>query len=144
MKYELIGEPNKYGLRQIRYLKDLPGINAGELGGWLESEKNLSQGGNAYVSGNARVYSNAQVFGNALVFGDARVSGNADWLIVSPIGSRDGSTTITKGKKGDIVNCGCFRGSIDEFLERVTKTHGDNNHARAYRAMIDMWNAKKG
>jgi len=65
-------------------------------------------------------------------------------LVVSPIGSRDGSTTITKGKKGDIVNCGCFTGSIDEFLERVTKTHGDNNHARAYRAMIDMWNAKKG
>jgi len=132
MKYELIGEPNEYGLRQIRYLKDLPGINAGELGGWLESEKNLSQDGDAWVSGNARVY------------GDAWVFSNADWLVVSPIGSRDGSTTITKGKKGDIVNCGCFTGSIDEFLERVTKTHGDNNHARAYRAMIDMWNAKKG
>ena len=161
MKYELIGEPNEYGLRQIRYLKDLPGINAGELGGWLESEKNLSQEGNAWVSGNARVFGNARVSGNAHVSGDARVSGkaqvgnarvygdawvfsNADWLVVSPIGSRDGSTTITKGKKGDIVNCGCFTGSIEVFLEQVTKTHGDNNHARAYRAMIDMWNAKKG
>ena len=138
MKYELIGEPNEYGLRQIRYLKDLPGINAGELGGWLESEKNLSQYGDARVSGNA------WVFGDARVSGDAQVYGDTDWLVVSPIGSRDGSTTITKGKKGDIVNCGCFTGSIDEFLERVTKTHGDNNHARAYRAMIDMWNAKKG
>ena len=144
MKYELIGEPNEDGLRQVRYLKDLSEIKAGELGGWLESEKNLSQEGNAGVFGNAQVSGNAQVYGNAQVDGDAWVYGDADWMVISPIGSRNGLTTITKGINGDTVNCGCYTGSIAEFLEKVAKTHGDNNHARAYRAMIDMWNAKKG
>ncbi len=35
-------------------------ISDGELGGWVESEKNLSQ-----VSGNAWVYGDAQVYGDA-------------------------------------------------------------------------------
>jgi hypothetical protein len=190
-KFELIGEPNGYGLRQIKYLRDLPGINKGDLGGWMEKEENLDQEGdarvsgnarvfgdarvygdawvsgdarvfgnarvsgdawvsgdarvfgNARVSGNARVFGDAQVFGNAQVFGDARVSGNADWMIVGPIGSRNSHTTITKSKDGDLVFCGCFSGSIDEFLAQVEKTHGDNAHARAYKAMIEMWKARQ-
>jgi|GEM_PF-1433739 hypothetical protein len=53
------------------------------LGGWLESESNLSQTGDAWVSDNAKVFGNAsvsgdaQVFGNAWVYGDAQVFGNA-------------------------------------------------------------------
>ena len=53
------------------------------LGGWLESESNLSQTGDAWVSDNAKVFGNAsvsgdaQVFGNAWVYGDAQVFGDA-------------------------------------------------------------------
>lgn len=56
-------------------------IEAGENGGWIEKEENLSE--NAWVSGdamvldNARVYDNAWVSDNAWVFGNAQVSGNA-------------------------------------------------------------------
>jgi carbonic anhydrase/acetyltransferase-like protein (isoleucine patch superfamily) len=50
-----------------------------QLGGYIESEKNLSQSGDAWVSGNARVYGNAQVSGDAWVSGNARVYGNA-WV----------------------------------------------------------------
>ena len=44
-------------------------INAGDAGGWIEKESNLSD--NAWVS------DNAQVFGNAKVSGYAEVSGYA-------------------------------------------------------------------
>ena len=49
----------------------------GELGGWIESEKNLSQEGNAWVFGNALVFDNAWVYGSAQVSGSARVFSNA-------------------------------------------------------------------
>jgi carbonic anhydrase/acetyltransferase-like protein (isoleucine patch superfamily) len=75
MKYEFTGEVKvKYGitLKRIRRLSD------GEIGGWIESEKNLNKvSGDAWVSGNAKVFGDAEVSGNAKVSGDAWVSGNA-------------------------------------------------------------------
>jgi len=70
-------------LFQVKAKKSFGIIANGELGGYIESEKNLSVYGNAWVSGNARVsgdalvYGNARVYGNALVYGDAWVSGDA-------------------------------------------------------------------
>ena len=58
-------------------------IKKGTVGGYIESEDNLSQEDGAWVSGNAQVYNNAQVSGNALICGNAwiynntQVSGNA-------------------------------------------------------------------
>ena len=65
-------------LFQIKALISFGCIEAGELGGWIEKEANLSQSGNAWVSGNAEVYGNAMVSDNAWVYGNARVSGNAE------------------------------------------------------------------
>ena len=45
-------------------------IKDGLLGGYIQSEENLSQLGKAWV------FDGAWVFGNAVVYGDARVSGN--------------------------------------------------------------------
>ena len=67
------------------------GVMPGSLGGYVETEENLSSSGNAWVYGNAQVsgdawvygdaqvYGNAQVYGDARVYGDAQVSGNA-WV----------------------------------------------------------------
>ena len=76
MKYELIEQEDTH-LYRIKALKDFGNVKAGDLGGYVESKKNLSQEGDAWVSGNARVYDNARVFGNAWVSGNARVSGTA-------------------------------------------------------------------
>ena len=85
-KYELTTETLQYAghtLHRIKALRDFGIINAGELGGWIESEKNLSQVDNAWVYGNAMVYDdaivsdNAWVYDNAKVYGEAEVSGNA-------------------------------------------------------------------
>ena len=93
-KYKLVkhNNPNvSKDLYQIKALIDIPsmGIKKGDLGGYVESENNLSHKhdawvfdnakvfGNAKVLGNAQVYDSAQVFGNAKVFGESLVLGNA-------------------------------------------------------------------
>jgi hypothetical protein len=48
-------------------------VKEGELGGFVESEANLSHVGNAWVYKNAQVYGHAQVCNNAWVYGNARV-----------------------------------------------------------------------
>ena len=88
MKYEFTGETKLlFGitLKRIRATVSIESYNiaAGELGGWIESEKNLEQSGDAWVAdnaqvcGDAQVYGDAQVSGNALVYGNARVCGDA-------------------------------------------------------------------
>lgn len=66
-----------YNLYRIRALKDFGDVKAGDLGGDIEKEENLSQEGNCWVSDEARVYDNAKVSGNARVYNDAKVFGNA-------------------------------------------------------------------
>lgn len=92
MKYKLTDKTITYcgkTLYRIEALKDFSDIKAGDLGGWIESERNLSQEGNCWVadealvfyeariSDNARVFEDARVLGNARVSGNARVFGNA-------------------------------------------------------------------
>lgn len=77
-KYELTEETIQvYGknLYKIRALKDIgENVKKGDLGGFVESEDNLSQEGNCWVSGNAEVYGDARVFGDAWVSGNAEVT----------------------------------------------------------------------
>lgn len=75
-KYELTSETLQYAghtLHRIKALKDFGVFTAGELGGWIESEENLSQADNAWVYGDAKAYANAKVYGKAEIFGDAMV-----------------------------------------------------------------------
>lgn len=83
-KYELIrtdmvsrfGEP----LYRIRALIDIPmhEVKAGDLGGYIADEHNLSHEGNAWISsevhvfGRVRVYGDRHVYDNTWVFGQVR------------------------------------------------------------------------
>ena len=76
-KYEINGEG------RIVALRDFGSVKAGDIGGYVESESNLSHEGNCWisddarVSGNALVSDDAEVSDDAIVSGNARVSGNA-------------------------------------------------------------------
>ena len=108
-------------------------IKAGDLGGYVEKEENLSHEGDAWVSDDAWVYGNAEVYGNALVYGVNHV------LTVGPIGSRNATTTFFRDKNNEItVACGCFLGNIEDFLKKVEETHGNNKHAKAYQAAAEL------
>ena len=64
-------------LYRVRALVAFGDVKAGELGGYVEKEENLSHEGNAWVFGYAWVYGSAQVYGNSQVYGNAHVSDNA-------------------------------------------------------------------
>ena len=146
-KYELTDETIEvYGtaLHRIKALKDFGNVKKGELGGYVESERNLSQEGNCWVFGNAKVYDNAWVFGNAEVYGNAEVCGNAevygdaDYITIKGLGSKYRNTTIFKTKENIAVKCGCFYGTLAEFVDKVKETHGNSKFAKEYLALIDL------
>jgi UDP-3-O-[3-hydroxymyristoyl] glucosamine N-acyltransferase len=103
-KYKLTNETIEYKsriLHRIKALRDFGDVKKGDLGGFIESEKNLSHYGECWVYDNAKAcdnakvyenakicdnaevlmdsqtYGNARVGGDALVYGNARVGGNA-------------------------------------------------------------------
>ena len=159
-KYEFTGETKAFDgttLHRIRALKDFGDVAAGDLGGWIKGEENLSHDGRCWVSGDARVFGdawisddarvsgNAQVSGYARVFGNAWVAGEAeikspkDTFWTSMIGSRYGTTTFFRCADGKVrVTCGCFYGDLDEFLAKVEKTHGDSKHGKVYKKLIEL------
>ena len=80
--------------------------------------------------------------GGADLGGAGKISKAEDILIVGNIGSRLGYTHIYNTDNGIFVKCGCFFGAIEEFAEKVKQTHGNNEHAKAYAALIDFAKAK--
>ena len=121
-------------LFRIRALMAFGLVAAGDLGGYVEKEANLSQSvsGNAWVSGNAsvfgdaRVFGNAGVFGDASVFGDARVFGNASVFGVLLVCTRsDGYTfAVSATPSGPRIMAGCRYFSFEEAEAHWTKTRG--------------------
>ena len=43
-----------------------------------------------------------------------------------------------RADKGIFVRCGCFRGTLEEFVAKVKETHNDNEHARNYLAIAEF------
>lgn len=79
-KYEFTGEEkviDNHTLHRIRAMRDFGIVKAGDLGGWIEGEDNLSHDGMAWVGGEAQITGTALIEGNARVSGNARVGDNA-------------------------------------------------------------------
>ena len=126
-KYEFTGETRVLSsttiLHKIRAVIDIPsaGVNAGDIGGWIESDSNLSHDYDAWVDG------------------DAHINSNKDFIVIGPIGSRNGFTTFYKNKNENIcVRCGCFSGTVDEFLAAVQKTHRYSRFGQEYRIAAEL------
>lgn len=141
-KYELTKETvTVYGktLYRIRAVRDFGSVKTGEFGGYIEKEENLSHFDNAWVCGNAWVYGNARVCGNAWVYGNAEVSNTRHYFVQGPIGSRDGFATFYRTKDDTIaVKCGCFLGSLQEFVNQVEKTHKGNKYEKEYKLAAEL------
>lgn len=165
-KYEFTGEEkvfDSHTLHRIRAVRDFGVVKAGDLGGWIECEENLSHdgyawvfgegqvednacvtsgarvGGGARVTGNALVTGNANVTGDARVTGSARVEGNADFSIIGGFGSFFRTTTFFRCQDGKVrTQCGCFYGDLDEFRAKVKETHGESKMAKEYLMIADL------
>ena len=159
-KFELTTEfiTSMFGkkLFRIKALIEFGNVKAGELGGFVEKEENLSHDGNAWVRGNAVVCENAVVRGNAMVrgnawvcenavvrgnawvCGNAEVCGNADYACIKGFGTEFRHTTFYKTKENGIgVKCGCFNGSLEQFREQVKETR-NGKIAKEYLIIADL------
>ena len=153
-KYEFTGETKIVYGRTLRRIKAIVAIGStvdpGEIGGWIESENNLSVSGNAWVYGDAMVFGNACVYGNAMVsgkaevygnasvhgdawvHGNAKVSGNADYMTFKNSWSSGRWFTYTASNKKWSV--GCFYGTGDEL---VRKAYSDSElSGKCYEAIV--------
>ena len=65
-------------LHRIEALRDLAIAKAGDKGGFVESESNLSHEGDCWIYGDAEVYGNAEIYGNAEVSGSSKVCGDTE------------------------------------------------------------------
>lgn len=76
-KYELIPSNGSW-LFRVKALRDFSDVKKGDIGGYVESENNLSHDGHAWVYNDAMVFGDAKVYGNAKVYGKAWVHDNAE------------------------------------------------------------------
>ena len=165
-KYILTDETIEYcghTLHRIRALRDFCDVTAGDLGGYIETESNLSHDGTAWVSdtawvyGNARVFDTAKVSDTARVYGDAWVLGNArlannvrvsgiawicgpsDIALIEGFGRNFRATTFFRCTDALVrCQCGCFYGTIGEFRSQVRKTHSNSKYAKEYLMIADL------
>lgn len=84
-KYILLNDEYHYALTssdkvvkvyRIKAIRSFGNICRGDLGGFVQSEQNLSQEGDCWVADNAKVYENARIIGSVLVDKDACINGN--------------------------------------------------------------------
>lgn len=123
-KYELTEETltvSEKTLYRIRAVRDFGFVKTGEFGGYIEKEENLSHFGNAWVYGNAEVFNTRHFF------------------VQGPIGSRDGYVTFYRTKDDTVeVRCGCFSGSLQEFVNQVEETHGGSRYEKEYKLAAEL------
>ena len=71
-------------------------VKAGDFGGYVEKEQNLSHDGKAWVWGKAEVWGNAKVCGDASIFSTKHI------FCVTPIGQYANSLTVFRTKKREL------------------------------------------
>lgn len=79
-KYKLTDETiiiNGHTLHRIQALKDFNFVAKGDLGGFVESEKNLSHKGDCWIYDNAKVYDNALITKDAQIYDRAEIFDSA-------------------------------------------------------------------
>ena len=99
----------------------------------------------AIITDYAKIYGNAKVYVNAVIRCDCEISNDAmiqlsdDYCAIVNFGSMPRYTTFFKCKDDNIkVNCGCFNGTLDEFREKVKKTHKHSKYAKEYLMAADL------
>lgn len=92
--------------------------------------------GDIVVSGTNNVITGLLISGN--YDGDAKITSTKDYLTVRGLGSASRMTTFYKTEDGVKVTCGCYTGTLDEFVKKVRETHKDTKYAREYLGMVEV------
>lgn len=111
-KYEILKDQaitmNGSAIYRIKALKNFGDVKAGDIGGFVESEENLSHEGPCWIYGDAMVYHKAKVKDNAIardyvhMFNNARVMENA--IVEGHARVSDDSTVFGNARVKDNAN----------------------------------------
>ena len=139
-KYELVVDDTitfwGWKLFRIKALISFGSVDAGDLGGYIYTEDNLSQEGDAWVSGNAKVWGNAEVSGDAEVWGDAEVSDLEDVIVFKNHWSSGRHFTYTRSNK--MWKVGCFYGTGQELIDKAYQDNDKSgNYYKAYVEFVE-------
>ena len=75
---------------------------------------------------------------SADLYGAGRLVGRRPYFSIGPIGSREDVLAAFLTERGVFLRAGCFFGTVDQFREKLQDEHGDNVHAKEYRAALDL------
>ena len=125
-KYELL-LPAKKGAYQIRALVDIPehGVKAGDIGGWIRGEHNLSQEHNGWVDETSSINDDAVVY-DGLIQRDSHLYGTSTLLKGTLVSTRlegdvrvDGDISIINSiiENGELTGKGNI---VDSMLKNIT------------------------
>lgn len=126
----------EYRLYRIQALRDFGDVKKGDLGGYIQTQKNLSHSGNCWIYDKAiagddsKVKDNAKVMDGAIVRGAAVVSKNA----VLTDGTRVASSVI--------VTDNAVVKFTDIYGENVIKDNAVLNHGEIWGNLVVSGNAK--
>ena len=99
-------------LYRIRSLRNFSDVKKGDLGGYIQSEDNLSHEGNCWVYDNAKAYEDAKLFDDSKIFDKVRVFGCAHLhdndVIIRGNAKICGHAIISNNVTidGDVIICG--------------------------------------
>lgn len=135
-KYDFTGEKifftdirdfSNHTMHRIRAVRDFGDVRAGDLGGWIEKEENLSHDGEAWVGGEAQVT------------GAALLNKEADYVVLKGFGPMMAASTFFRCEDGRIrAKCRDFYrdfyGDMREFRAWAKKS----KMAKEYMMIADL------
>lgn len=144
-KYKLTKETREVGgcvLHRIKALRDFGNVKKGNLGGWVESEDNLSHDGNCWICDDAIVRNYAEVCGDVIVcgaveiLGDAVIKNMSDYIVFK--NWRSNGQYLTWTRSNNMWAVGCFYGTGEELIKIA---YADNEEkGREYEELRNLLN----
>ena len=149
-------------LHRIKALIDFSDIKKGDIGGYVEKEKNLSHEGNCWIYDDAKAMDNSAIYGNSRMYNNSRMYDNSEMYNNSKLKNKSRlygklvssvddfieiqnpqGRLITCVKKGNkiLYNVGCQNEITEEiFKDRIEHEDGgleENPHRAYYYKIIE-------
>lgn len=105
--------PDGHFLHRICAARDFGQVHEGDIGGWVESEANLSHSGDCWIFDDAKAYGGALVTNNAILAGNAQAHGH---VRVQDFASLHNNANVYGDSKSGIciiAGCAKIRGNAE-------------------------------
>ena len=85
-----------------------------------------------------RAYLSSANLSGAYLNDAQKLIGSRPYFSISNIGSRQDNLILWLTDKGSFLRTGCFEGTFEEFRSQLATEHGENDHAKEYKAALVM------